>query len=154
MNSTEQPGYQLRRRWVWMARDNQSDGTSKLWRLIKSFLLIFRPGVYMIISHWLMKFCMMKFCIRINTHQKTWGTKAKQRPQVAICNNQLSLNIFLKFKMGSKDNASPHASFILTRKYFFIISFTSIYNLLSRYSNKRNLNLCLPNKYLLGGLIF
>ena len=56
--------------------------------------------------------------------------------------------------MGSKDSASPPASFILTRNYFFIVSFTSIYNLLSRYSNKRNLNLCLPNKYLLGGLIF
>ena len=56
--------------------------------------------------------------------------------------------------MGSKDSASPHASFILTRKYFFIVSFTSIYILLSRYSNNRNLNLRLFNKYLLGGLVF
>ena len=56
--------------------------------------------------------------------------------------------------MGSKDSASPHASFILTRKHFFIVSFTSIYILLSRYSNNRNLNLCLLNKYLLDGLVF
>ena len=46
INSTEKPGYQLQRRWVWVARDGQSDGTSKLWRSIKLFLLIFRPGFY------------------------------------------------------------------------------------------------------------
>ena len=56
--------------------------------------------------------------------------------------------------MSSKDSASPRASFILTRKYFFIVSFTSIYILLSRCSNNRNLNLCLPNKYLFAGLVF
>ena len=60
---------------------------------------------------------------------------------------------FFKFKMDSKDSASPHPSFILTRKYF-IVSFTSIYILLSRYWNNRDLNLCLLNKYLLGGLVF
>ena len=35
--------------------------------------------------------------------------------------------------------------------YFFYVC---IYILLSRYSNNRNLNLCLHNKYLLGGLVF
>ena len=50
--------------------------------------------------------------------------------------------------MGSKNSASPHASFILTRRYFFIVSFTSIYILSSRHSNNINLNLCLLNKQL------
>ena len=56
--------------------------------------------------------------------------------------------------MGSKDIASPNAPFILTRMYFFILSFMSIYILLSTYSNNGNLNLCLLNKYLLGGIFF
>ena len=78
----------------------------------------------------------MKFCIRI-INKKNVGYESLAAPT----GRQL---IFFKLKMGSRDSASPHASFILTRKYFFIVSFTSvIYNLLSRYSNARNLNLCL-----------
>ena len=41
---------------------------------------------------------------------------------------------FFELKMGSKDSASPHASFILTRNYFFIVSFMSICIFLSRHS--------------------
>ena len=54
--------------------------------------------------------------------------------------------------MGFKNSTPPHASFILTRKNVIIILFASIYILLSRYSNNRNLNLCLLSKYYLGGL--
>ena len=45
------------------------------------------------------------------------------------------------------------ASFILTRKYLFIVSFL-FYILLSRYSNNRNLKLCLLIKYLHSRLVF
>ena len=36
----------------------------------------------------------------------------------------------------------------------YLNTFNALYILLSRYSNNRNLNLCLHNNYLPGGLVF
>ena len=56
--------------------------------------------------------------------------------------------------MGSKGQRISACFFILTRKYFFNASLKSVCILLSTYSDNRNLNLFLLNKYLLGDLVF
>ena len=72
MNSAEKPGYQLQRWSVWVARDGQSDGISKLWRTIKSFLLIFMPGFYMIINQ--------DEILHRNHHTKKLGVRKSTAP--------------------------------------------------------------------------
>ena len=49
---------------------------------------------------------------------------------------------------------SQNAGTDVPKKTPFLDTFHAVYILLSRYSNNRNLNLCLHNKYLLGGLVF
>ena len=86
----------------------------------------------------------MKFCIKIISEKKV-----RYENLAPFVTTNFPSRFFL---MGFKNSAPPHASFILTRKNVIIILFASIYILLSRYSNNRNLNLCLLSKYYLGGL--
>ena len=79
-------------------------------------------------------------------HQSYWLIKCRMQRSSSthrspFVTTNFPSRFFLKLKVGSKDSATPYASFILTRKYFFIVSFMSICILLSRYSNNRNLNI-------------
>ena len=52
---------------------------------------------------------------------EVWKSNSVHGPPFAI--NNFPSNSFLKLKMGFKYSVSPHASFILTRKYYFYCFF-------------------------------